>query len=49
MVERFVREGKKAKDADRDDRLLRRAGGRIGDWLHSRRSGAGKQPGEDRA
>ncbi len=48
-VERFAREGKKAKDADSDDRLLRRAGGRIRDWMHSRSSGSGKQSGEDRA
>ena len=42
IAERLVREGKTANDADRDDRLLRRAGSRIRSWMHSRRSGAGK-------
>lgn len=42
IAERLFREGKTANDADRDDRLLRRAGGRIRSWMHSRRSGSGK-------
>lgn len=49
IAERLLREGKKAKDADSDHRLLRRAGGRIRDWMHKGGSGSGKQSGQDRS
>lgn len=44
IAERLVRESKTARDATSDDAALHRAGGRIRDWMHSRRSGAGEKP-----
>ena len=48
LCERFIRESKTARDATSDPAVLRRAGGRIRDWVYSRRVGSRKQSDSDR-
>ena len=49
IVERLFRESRTATDADRDVPLLRRAGSRLGKWLHKGGTGTGEQPDQDGA